>query len=310
MTPRLTRPWRTLVPVLGLLACGPAPDVPPELVPLSTASFGGIAVHPAPLVIFTVTYSASEAVWIRPDVDAALPIWELRIATTTDALGRLLSLLHFQTLFMDDGENRSANAVIIVNPDPAAAVDWLGTIRLDHSTGFSGSNKPFVTWRGPDGLPAMARTTISSYPLALDHDLAWLVGDQRPITILSHEGAVHRCDFQAHSDPDFEPFPHDPPHWSSCAPVADPSQAPLPRVGVCVLRGEPWRSVLDRLEAANVQQLNELALMFNCDDQYFDGPTCDTTDSHALPQALAALDTPPSCAPSDDCGEPRFSLTD
>jgi hypothetical protein len=54
----MTRPWRTLVPVLGLLACGPAPDVPPELVPLTTASFGGIAVHPAPLVIFTVTYSA------------------------------------------------------------------------------------------------------------------------------------------------------------------------------------------------------------------------------------------------------------
>ncbi|MBK9648243.1 MAG: hypothetical protein IPO67_24345 [Deltaproteobacteria bacterium] len=52
MTPRLTRPWRTLVPFLALLACGPAPDAPPELVPLTTASFEGIAEPRTLFVVF------------------------------------------------------------------------------------------------------------------------------------------------------------------------------------------------------------------------------------------------------------------
>ncbi|MBK9648245.1 MAG: hypothetical protein IPO67_24355 [Deltaproteobacteria bacterium] len=68
----MTRPWRTLAPFLALLACGPESYAPPELVPLTTASFGGLAETQKFVALFEVTYSASEAVWIRPDIDVDL----------------------------------------------------------------------------------------------------------------------------------------------------------------------------------------------------------------------------------------------
>ncbi|MBK7756715.1 MAG: hypothetical protein IPI35_10010 [Deltaproteobacteria bacterium] len=44
-----------------------------------------------------------------------------------------------------------------------------------------------------------------------------------------------------------------------------------------------------------MQQLNELALLFNCDDLGFDWPACDTTDWYALKRFK--IDDPPTCSP-------------
>ena len=299
MTPRLTRPWRTLVPVLALLACGPAPDTPPELVPRSTASFGGIAVHPDLIAVFEVTNSASEAVWIRPDIDVDLRTGLRQFFYNMPDGSRWVSLIshyHINTL---DGKLRQGEnsllweaTILLFNPDANAAVERVG-MHLSYWDHLQSDDR-FVIWRGPDGRAEMAEIFLSAN-IDLDHDLSRFVTDGQSISVLSRDGALHRCDYKAYSNPDLDRGPHDWGHEFSCAPVADPSQAPLPRVGVCVESGEPWRSVLDRLEVAKVQQLNELVLLFNCDQVGFDWPDCETTDWYALRRFK--IDDPPTCSP-------------
>ena len=306
MTPRLTRPWRTLLPLLALLACGPEQHAPPELVPLSTASFGGIAVHPDLIAVFEVTYSASEAVWIRPDIEALVPEKERRGAQSfREARNLMLTIYdhaanHYYVAMeaaIDADETPPSWTAFAFgfNPSPAATVDGVGG-HLSYWERLQSDDR-FVIWRGPDGRPELAEILLS-VDIHLDQDLSRFVNDHQSINILSQEGALHRCDYKDYSNPNLDRGPHAWGHEFSCAPVADPSQAPLPRVGVCVEDGEPWQSVLDRLEAAKVQQLNELVLLFNCDQIGFDQPACDATDWHALERPK--IDVPTTCSPFDD----------
>ena len=302
MTLRMTHPWRTLLPFLALLACGPEQHAPPELVPLSTASFGGIAVHPDLIAVFEVTYSASEAVWIRPDIEALVPEKERRGAQSFREARLLMiaiqtySANHYYAA-SDEDETLPAWTTFAFgfNPSPAATVDGVKS-HLSYWEHLQSDDR-FVIWRGPEGRPEMAEIFLSA-DIDLDHDLSRFVSDNQSISILSREGALHRCDYKAYSNPNLDRGPHDWGHEFSCAPVADPSQAPLPRVGVCVEDGEPWRSVLDRLEGAKVQQLNELVLLFNCDQIGFDWPACDTTNRRALERPK--IDVPTTCSPFDD----------
>ncbi|MCK6518288.1 hypothetical protein L6R46_24925, partial [Myxococcota bacterium] len=177
--------------------------------PLTTASFGGIAVHPDLIAVFEVTYSASEAVWIRPDIEALVPEKERRGAQSfRDARNLMLTIYdhaanHYYAAMeaaIDADETGPAWTTFAFgfNPSPAATVDGV----RDHLSYWEHlqSDDRFVIWRGPDGRPAMAEIFLSA-DIDLDHDLSRFVADHQSISVLSRDGALHRCDYKAYSNP-------------------------------------------------------------------------------------------------------------
>ena len=262
MTPRLTRPWRTLVPFLALLACGPAPDTPPELVPLTTASFGGIAEPRTLFVVFEVTHDKTDAVWIRPDVSAGLPAGLSRSPRTREEMIDL-------TLELYQSEVRSTGyptqKMLHIHPSIKVAralevLDWLNAYLHQNE---------LVTWSLPDGRVGTASVTLYAPNSRFPQEISPLAFNSLPVTLIAPSGRVTRCE----TDPVKALEPKEGVcgvHEAICAPVTDPQQTLSPRVGICVNDDERWQSVFDRLQAAKVTQMTDLVLLVDCADVGFE----------------------------------------